>query len=62
MSRIPVAVMAGVLGILLYIGAAVALADFVLPRHWTLQLLYFLVAGMAWVWPISRLMYWAARK
>ncbi|HEY8613442.1 MAG TPA: DUF2842 domain-containing protein [Roseomonas sp.] len=62
MSRIPVAVIAGILGLLLYIGAVVALADFVLPRHWTLHVLYFTVVGIAWVWPISRLMYWAARK
>jgi hypothetical protein len=56
-----VAVIAGILGFLLYIGAAVALADAV-PWHWAAQLLYFTVAGVAWVWPASRLMYWAARK
>ena len=61
MSRVPVAVIAGILGFLLYIGAAVALADAV-PWHWAAQLLYFTVAGVAWVWPASRLMYWAARK
>jgi len=62
MSRIPLAILAGILGLLLYIGAAVALADFVLPRHWTLQLAYFAIAGVGWVWPASQLMYWAARK
>ena len=62
MSRVPVAVIAGILGFLLYIGAAVALADAVLPQHWVLQVLYFAVAGMAWVWPTGRLMRWAARK
>lgn len=62
MSRTPVAVVAGILGLLLYIAAVVALADHVLPHHWTLHVLYFTVAGVAWVWPITRLMYWAARK
>ncbi|MBI0534325.1 DUF2842 domain-containing protein [Roseomonas sp. KE2513] len=62
MSRVPVAVIAGILGFLLYIAAVVALADAVLPGHWTLHVLYFTVAGIAWVWPASRLMYWAARK
>jgi hypothetical protein len=62
MSRVPVAVIAGILGFLLYVAAAVALADVVLPHHWTLHVLYFTVAGVAWVWPASRLMYWAARK
>ena len=61
MSRVPVAVIAGILGFLLYIGAAVALADLV-PRHWAAQLLYFTVAGVLWAWPASRLMLWAARK
>jgi hypothetical protein len=34
----------------------------VLPQHWVLQVLYFAVAGVAWVWPTGRLMRWAARK
>ncbi|MFH5946453.1 DUF2842 domain-containing protein [Roseomonas sp. SXEYE002] len=62
MSRVPLAVIAGILGFLLYIGVAVALADFVLPQHWLLQVLYFTLAGVAWVWPVGRLMRWAARK
>ncbi|WP_073139280.1 DUF2842 domain-containing protein [Muricoccus roseus] len=62
MSRVPVATIAGILGFLLYIGAVVALADLVLPHHWLLQVAYFTVAGMAWVWPVGRLMRWAARK
>ncbi|WP_424135233.1 DUF2842 domain-containing protein [Roseomonas chloroacetimidivorans] len=62
MSRVPVAVTAGILGFLLYIGAVVALADVVLRLHWTVQAVYFAVVGIAWVWPVSRLMYWAARK
>jgi hypothetical protein len=62
MSRVPFATFVGILGFLLYVGAAVALADAVLHRHWTLQVLYFAAAGVAWVWPASRLMYWAARK
>ncbi len=62
MSRIPVAVIAGILGFLLYIGAVTALADAVLPLHWTVQVAYFVLAGVAWVWPASRLMMWAARK
>jgi hypothetical protein len=62
MSRVPVAVLAGILGFLLYVGAVVALADLVLHRHWVVQLIYFTVAGFAWTWPATRLMYWAARK
>ena len=62
MSRTAIAVPLGILGFLLYIGAAVALADHVVVRHWVLQTAYYVLAGVAWAWPASRLMYWAARK
>ena len=61
MSRVPIAATVGILGFMLYVGLAVALADAV-PRHWALQALYFLTAGLAWVWPALRLILWAARK
>src|SRR3712207_6087070 len=62
MSRAAIAVPLGLLGFLLYVGAAVALADHVLTLHWTVQVLYFILAGVAWAWPAQRLMYWAARR
>jgi hypothetical protein len=58
--RIVVAVVAGLLGFLLYVAAVVALAD-QMPRHWAVQVLYFVVAGSAWVVPARWLMLWAAR-
>ena len=62
MPRVAVALLIGLLGFLLYVGAVVALADHVLELHWTVQTAYFILAGVAWVWPAQRLMYWAARK
>lgn len=62
MSRTAIAVPLGLLGFLLYVGAVVALADRVLELHWTVQAVYFVLAGIAWAWPAQRLMYWAARK
>ena len=62
MSRIPVAILAALVGFTAYVGLTVTLADFVMPLHWSLQTLYFLVAGTAWVFPMRTLMYWAARK
>lgn len=62
MSRTAIAVPLGLLGFLLYVGAVVALADHVLAMHWTVQTVYFVLAGVAWAWPAQRLMYWAARK
>ena len=62
MSRTAIAVPLGLLGFLLYVGAAVALADHVLEMHWVVQTVYFILAGVAWAWPAQRLVYWAARR
>lgn len=59
MSRIAVAVPAGILGILLYIMLVVTLADHVIGLPWVLELLYFTVAGIAWIVPARRLILWA---
>ena len=61
MLRIPLAVLIFLVGFAAYVGAAVALADHVLGLHWTVQALYFVVAGVAWAWPARALMFWAAR-
>ncbi|MGX9966758.1 DUF2842 domain-containing protein [Roseomonas sp. F4] len=61
MSRITIALLGGLLGFVLYVMAVVALADHVLAAHWLLQLVYFVIVGMAWAWPAKWLMFWAAR-
>jgi hypothetical protein len=61
MPRLVIALSVGLLGMLLYVGAVVALADWVLQLHWLLELAYFLLAGIAWVAPARALMFWAAR-
>jgi hypothetical protein len=40
-----------------YFFAAAALADLV-PKHWLLQAVYFLVAGIAWAFPAKFLFTW----
>jgi Protein of unknown function (DUF2842) len=34
----------------------------VLPGHWVVQALYFLVAGIVWVLPVRWLMLWSVHK
>jgi hypothetical protein len=60
MSRIPIAIVAGLVGLALYIAAAMVLADDVLGWHWALAALYFVIAGSLWVLPMRWLMLWAA--
>jgi len=61
MPRSLIALVVFLVGFLLYVGLVVALADQVLGLHWTAELLYFVAAGIAWVWPARALMFWAAR-
>jgi hypothetical protein len=60
MPRILIATLAGIVGLALYIMAAVAAADLLGPMHWATQLGYFVVAGSIWVFPVRWLMLWAA--
>jgi hypothetical protein len=58
--RVPIAVVVGLLGFLVYLAVAVAIGDRVVQLHWAIQAAYYLVAGSLWVLPIRWLMYWAA--
>ena len=62
MSRTALALPLGLLGFAFYVGAVVALADRVIGTHWALEMLYFLVAGIAWAFPARWLMLWAGGK
>ena len=61
MSRPLAATLMGIAFIVAYIAAAVTLPD-VLPGHWAVQAVYFLVAGVVWVFPIRWLMLWSVGK
>jgi hypothetical protein len=58
MTRGSLAALAGLIGFVAYVAVVVALADHVIPLHWTVALAYYLVAGLAWTWPAARLMRW----
>ncbi|MEO1014925.1 MAG: DUF2842 domain-containing protein [Pseudomonadota bacterium] len=51
----------GLAALLPYLGAymlgAIVLAD-ALPRHWAAQLVYFMIAGVAWVLPLRPILRW----
>ena len=62
MPRVLIATLAGLVGFILYLAAAVTLADPVQRLHWSVQAMYFLAAGLLWTIPARWLMYWAARR
>ncbi|MFX4223638.1 MAG: DUF2842 domain-containing protein [Thalassobaculum sp.] len=58
--RSPLAGLAIIAGLAVYVIAAVTLADFV-PDHVLAESLYFLVAGVVWIWPAVSVIGWARR-
>jgi hypothetical protein len=62
MPRIPIAVLAFLIGFSLYVAAAIVLADRLTGLNWLVQALYFLIAGVLWTLPTRWLMFWAARR
>ncbi len=60
-SRPFIATVGGVAFIILYVAAAITVPD-LLPRHWAVQAVYFLVAGVAWVLPVRWIMLWSVGK
>jgi hypothetical protein len=62
MPRIPIAVLAFLIGFSLYVAAAIVLADRLTGLNWLIQAVYFLIAGVLWTLPTRWLMFWAARR
>jgi hypothetical protein len=61
MSKSMLASIIGIVGFLLYVAGVILLADHVLGTHWTVEFVYFALAGILWVWPAKALIIWAAR-
>ncbi len=55
------AALMGVVFIIVYISVAITLPD-LLPHQWAVQAIYFLIAGVVWVFPIRWLMLWSVGK
>jgi hypothetical protein len=59
-ARVPIASVAGIVFLGLWIALAMVLADHVYAMNFAVQFIYFAVAGLVWVFPIRWLMLWAA--
>jgi hypothetical protein len=62
MPRPLIAFLLGSAGFVAYVMVVTALADPLVEAHWAVQLLFYTVAGVAWVVPVVRLMRWAAGR
>lgn len=47
-----------ILWIIFYCGLAVRLGEWLLPVHWTVDLAFYIVAGIAWIFPVRSLLRW----
>lgn len=56
--RSPLAGLVIIAGLVVYVVAAVTLADFV-PDHVLAETLYYVVAGVVWIWPAISVIGWA---
>ena len=54
-------ILALVLGLIVYALAAMVAGATLVPEHWLLQLLFFVIAGLVWLWPARHLLRWMAR-
>ena len=62
MSRPTLATLAGLLFIFVYIVAVISLPDLFGRMHWTMEAVYWAIAGIIWVFPIRWLMLWSVGK
>lgn len=62
MSRPMIAFLVGTVGFIAYVMIVTALADPLVEAHWLVHLLFYTVAGVAWVFPAVRLMRWGAGR
>ncbi|MFN3460103.1 MAG: DUF2842 domain-containing protein [Oceanibaculum sp.] len=59
--RSTVAVLLIMVGLVVYSLLAMVVGTYFLPDHWAAELSFYLVAGIAWVWPSAKLIGWAAK-
>lgn len=62
MSRPTIATLAGLFFVLVYMIASISLYGWFDRLHWVLEAVFWLVAGIVWVFPIRWLMLWSVGK
>ena len=62
MSRSTQATFAGILFVLAYMVGTVTLYGWFDRLHWALEAVFWLVAGVVWVFPVRWLMLWSVGK
>jgi hypothetical protein len=50
-----------IIGLFFYVLVCLWLAVDVLPQHWLMELIFYPIAGFAWIWPAAWVTRWSAR-
>ena len=59
--RSTIAVLLILVGLVIYSLVAMVVGTYFLPDHWAAELSFYLIAGIAWIWPSAKLIGWAAK-
>lgn len=51
-----------IVGLTLYAFAAAAIGDLMVTWPLFVQMLFYLIAGLAWIWPAKKLLEWMGRN
>ncbi len=62
MSRTPIATLAALAFVFVYIVAVVVLPDYLPRMWWPVEAVYWGIAGLIWVLPVRWLMLWSVHK
>ena len=62
MSRTPIATLAALAFVLVYVVVAVVLPDYLPRMWWPVEAVYWGVAGLIWVLPVRWLMLWSVHR
>jgi membrane protein implicated in regulation of membrane protease activity len=59
--RKPLGMLILLTGLFGYVVAAVVIGSEVIPGHWAVQLVYYVIAGTVWAFPLRPLLQWMNR-
>ena len=59
--RHPVGIVVLLAGLAAWTLIAMRVGATLLPDHWLAELAYYVVAGLAWLWPAAKLVRWMGR-
>lgn len=61
-SRSAIGMLILIFGLMAYVFLAAAVGEFLGGMSLVIQTIYYLIAGLLWIWPVKKLIYWMGGK